>query len=274
MDVNEMRIVKPVVPVAPYLGGKRALSRRLVALIDRVSHDAYVEPFVGMGGVFLRRTRAPSLEVINDLSGDVANLFRMLREHRCALAQLVDGQLTCRGDFERLVRVDPCDLTDLQRAARFIYLQRVAFGGKITGRSFGVTMDGARFNTNKLLPVLEAVGARMAGVVVENLAFDRLIPRYDRPGTLFFIDPPYWGHESDYGVGMFGRADFEVLAGLLSRLKGAFIMTLNDRPEVREVFGAFDLHPVGLNYQLSGRATPARELIITSPGLVPFGSVS
>jgi DNA adenine methylase len=204
----------------------------------------------------------------------VANLFRMLREHRGALVDFMAGQMTCRADFERLVRLDPLGLTDLQRAAHFIYLQRVAFGGEITGRSFGVTMDGARFNTDKLLPALEAVGRRMAGVVVENLPFERLIPRYDRPGTLFFLDPPYWGNESDYGAGLFGRGDFQVLAGLSAAIKGRFILTLNDRPEVRAMFAQFDQHQVGLCYRLSGRPTPARELIITSRGLVPFGTLS
>jgi DNA adenine methylase len=274
MDLNEMKPVAPVVPIAPWLGGKRALSKRLVALIGQVAHQAYVEPFVGMGGVFLRRHTAPPLEVINDLSGDVANMFRMLREHRGALADLMTSQMTCRHDFERLVRLDPLMLTDLQRAARFIYLQRVAFGGKVTGRNFGVTMEGARFNTTKLLPSLDAVGRRMAGVVIESLPFERLVLRYDRIGTLFYLDPPYWGNENDYGAEMFGRADFDVLARILVGIKGRFIMTLNDRPEVRELFEHFDMHPVGLSYRLSGRPTPARELIITTPGLVPPGTVS
>jgi DNA adenine methylase len=274
MDVNDMKCVAPVVPIAPWLGGKRALSKRLVALIGQIPHQAYVEPFVGMGGVFLRRHSAPSLEVVNDLSGDVANMFRVLREHRHALADLMVGQITSRSEFERLVQLDPVMLTDLQRAARFIYLQRVAFGGKVTGRNFGVTMGGARFNADKLLSALDAVGRRMAGVVIESLPFERLIPRYDRTGTLFYLDPPYLGNESDYGLGMFGRRDFHVLADLLEAMNGRFIMTLNDCSEVREIFAAFDLHPVGLSYRLSGRPTPARELVITTAGLVPFGSIT
>jgi DNA adenine methylase len=273
MDKHNLVDVAPLVPVAPYLGGKRALSRRLVKLIDAVPHSAYVEPFVGMGGVFLRRRRAPAMEVINDISGDVANMFRVLREHREPLMDLMEGQLTCRADFERLARIDPRDLTDLQRAARFIYLQRVTFGGKITGRSFGITLGGARYNTSKLFPAIQAIGRRMAGVVIEQMDYGRLLSKYDRPSTLFFLDPPYWGNEGDYGAGVFSRADFGVLAQTLAVVAGSFIMTINDKPEVREVFAGFDMHPVGLNYRLSGRPTPARELIITTPGLVPAGSV-
>ena len=71
--------VQPVKPVAPYLGGKRALSRHLCDRIAAVPHDLYAEPFVGMGGVFLRRSARPKHEVINDLSVDVVTLFRTAR---------------------------------------------------------------------------------------------------------------------------------------------------------------------------------------------------
>ncbi|MET4664970.1 site-specific DNA-adenine methylase [Sphingomonas sp. PvP056] len=72
------KAVRPIAPPAPYIGGKRNLSRRLCALIDATPHDTYVEPFVGMGGVFLKRTRQPRAEVINDISADVTTLFRIL----------------------------------------------------------------------------------------------------------------------------------------------------------------------------------------------------
>ena len=73
--------VRPVQPPAPYLGGKRNLAGRLVKLIDAIPHRTYVDVFHGMGGVFLRRTRQTPVEVINDISGDVANLFRVLQRH-------------------------------------------------------------------------------------------------------------------------------------------------------------------------------------------------
>ena len=73
--------VRPIRPAAPYVGGKRNLSARLVDLIEATPHSRYCEPFVGMGGVFLRRRTRPRVEIINDWSADVANLFRILREH-------------------------------------------------------------------------------------------------------------------------------------------------------------------------------------------------
>ncbi len=66
------RRVRPVHPAAAYIGGKKQLARRLVAMIAAVPHETYAEPFIGMGGVFLLRERAPKCEVINDIFGDVA----------------------------------------------------------------------------------------------------------------------------------------------------------------------------------------------------------
>lgn len=65
-------------PVAPYVGGKRNLAKRLVERIEATPHECYAEGFVGMAGVFLRRRRRPKAEVINDLNREVATFFRIL----------------------------------------------------------------------------------------------------------------------------------------------------------------------------------------------------
>lgn len=264
MESTTLTAVRPVRTVAPYVGGKRNLSRRLVDMIEATPHDRYAEAFVGMGGVFLRRSMRPKFEVINDWSADVAGLFRILREHYPQFMEVLRFQITTRAEFERLVKVDPDTLTDLQRAARFLYLQRCAFGGRVGQRHFGMDMNRARFDITKLAPMLEDLHDRLAGVVIERLPFDRFIQRYDSPGTLFFLDPPYWGNEDDYGRDMFSRADFTLLRDRLEALQGRFILTINDRPETRDLFAgeAFHIEPVDLMYRISGAPTQAHELII------------
>ncbi|MEN3338303.1 MAG: adenine methylase [Acidobacteriota bacterium] len=258
--------VEPVRPIAPYVGGKRALAKRLVDRIDGTSHEIYAEPFVGMGGIFFRRRRRPRKEVINDISADVVNLFRLLQRHYQQLLDVLKWQICSRLEFERLMETDPATLTDLERAARFLYLQRTAFGGKVTGRNFGVTLTGgARFDLTRLVPMLEEVHERLCGVDIERLPYAELIARYDRPGTLVYLDPPYFGCEGDYGAGVFSRDDFERLSGLLEAIEGRFIMSINDTPDVRATFARFRTEEVELNYRLSGKVTPARELIISGP---------
>ncbi|MBL28044.1 MAG: DNA methyltransferase [Rhodospirillaceae bacterium] len=256
-------------PVAPYIGGKRNLAARIVERIEAVPHRTYAEAFVGMGGVFLRRRTAPSAEVINDAGRDVSNFFRILQRHYVAFLDTLRFQLTTRAEFERLVRTDPDTLTDLERAARFLYLQRTAFGGTVAKRHFGIDPRSAgRFDITKLAAMLEDVHVRLAGVVIECLPYGAFIDRYDRPGTLFYLDPPYWGSENDYGRDLFSRQDFERLAEQLAGLRGRFILSLNDRPEVRETFGAFAMEAVETTYSVGGgeRAKRVPELIITGGG--------
>ncbi len=257
--------VRPVRPVAPYVGGKRNLARQIIERIEATPHARYAEAFVGMGGIFLRRAERPAFEVINDWSADVANLFRILREHYPQFMEVLRFQITTRHEFDRLSKVDPATLTDLQRAARFLYLQRVAFGGRVAERHFGMDMNRARFDLTKLQPMLEDLHERLAGVVIEQLPFERFIARYDSPETLIYYDPPYWGTEDYYGAALFQRSDFERLSGALKAIRGRFIVSLNDVPEIREIFAWASIEGVELNYRLSGRPTPAREVIISTP---------
>lgn len=263
----QMRTVEPTRTPAGYIGGKRNLARRITALIETIPHRTYAEAFVGMGGIFLKRRLAPPAEVINDYSGDVANLFRILQRHYPQFMETLKFQLSGRREFERLKASDPATLTDLERAGRFLYLQRMAFGGKVAGRNFGVSTDrSAGFNIVTLAPQLDAIHERLAGVTIEQLRWQDFLARYDRPGTLFYLDPPYWGSEGDYGQAMFGREEFGEMAGLLEGLKGRFVLSINDVPEIRELFVGFDMVPVDTIYGVQGGAAKARELIITNWG--------
>jgi DNA adenine methylase len=123
----------------------------------------------------------------------------------------------------------------------------------------------ARFDLLKLVPMLEDVHERLCGVDIERLPYAELIRLYDTPGTLFYLDPPYFGTEHYYGPGVFSAADFELLRGLLEGIEGRFIMSLNDCPETRAIFAQFAIEEVAVNYRISGGVTPAKELIISTP---------
>ncbi len=262
-----MQPVSPARPVAPWQGGKRNLARRVIARIEAVDHQTYAEPFVGMGGVFLRRKMQPPCEVINDWSEDVSTLFRVIQRHFVAFTEMIRFQITSRANFERLAATDPATLTDLERAARFLYLQRLAFGGKVRGQTFGITPGGpGRFDVSRVVPMIEAVHERLSGVIIERLPWQDMISRWDRPGTLFYLDPPYFGCERDYGAGMFGREEFAQMATMLADIKGRFILSINDAPGIRATFAAFAIDEVSTTYTVgsSSNAKSARELIISN----------
>jgi len=161
----ESRPVKAVNPPAPYIGGKRNLAERIIPIIESVPHNTYVEPFIGMGGIFFRRSEAPKVEVINDISRDVITLFRVLQEHYPHFIDFLKFRLTSRVEFDRLMQVDPDTLTDFQRAGRFLYLQKTAYGGKVHGRNFGVSPGRpGRFDVSSIVAELEDIHARLSAM--------------------------------------------------------------------------------------------------------------
>lgn len=255
-------------PPAAYIGGKRNLSRRICALIETVPHREYVEPCVGMGGVFLRRATPAPVEVINDLSGDVANLFRVVRRHYEPLVREFMFLLGGRAEFDRLNRTDPATLTDIERAVRFLYLQRLAFGGRVENRSFGVRREqSSRIQLSRLRAELRALSRRLEPVTIEQLTWSDLVRRYDGPRALFYIDPPYDETEG-YGTD-FGRGDYVRMAEQLAGIRGQFILSINATPFIRETFSAFDIEEVETTWSLSARTSAgplrAKELIIRNP---------
>ena len=253
-------------PLAPYLGGKFRLSKRIINKIEQIQHKIYAEPFVGMGGIFLRRTQIPKAEIINDINGELVNLYRIVRRYPNTLYKETESMFASRQEFERLLKTQPETLTDIERAARFLYLQNQAFGGKVTGQSFGVSIDRpARFDFVKLNDRIRTVGGRLASVTIERQDFETFIKRYDTKDTLFYIDPPYWGNETDYGKGIFCRADFERLRDCLMGIKGRFILSLNDTPQVKELFKNFTIEQTDVIYSISKTGCCNRsELIITN----------
>lgn len=266
--MESYRPVRPVRPAAAYIGGKKRLAEEIVRRIEAVPHRTYAEPFCGMGGVFLRRRWAPPCEVINDVSGDVATLFRVLQRHYPQFMETLKYQITSRREFERLVATDPRTLTDLERSARFLYLQRLAFGGKVSGRTFGVSIGmSARFDVTKLGVLLEAIHERLAGVTIECLSWCEFIDRYDSAETLFYLDPPYFGSERDYGPSVFERKDFAALAGRLATIAGRFLLSVNDVPEMRAAFARFGIEQLRTCYTIArGDACEVAEILVSGPG--------
>jgi DNA adenine methylase len=141
----------------------------------------------------------------------------------------------------------------------------LAFGGKVSGRTFGVSASApARFDVSKIEPMLADIHDRLQSVVIERLPYSDFIRRYDREGALFYLDPPYWACETDYGPDVFTREDFAALADQLAGIKGKFLMSLNDNEGVRETFGRFIVTPIDTTYTIGTASRSAREILISN----------
>lgn len=254
---------KPSKPIIPWIGGKRRLAKHILPLFP--PHSCYVEPFAGAAALYFMKPGVKA-EVLNDINGDLVNLYRVIKHHLDEFVREFRWALNSRQMFEWAQMSTPETLTDIQRAGRFYYLQKLAFGGKVESRTFGVsTTSGPRFNLLRIEEELSAAHLRLARTTIERLEWRACIDRYDRPHTLFYCDPPYWGTEG-YGVG-FGLDQYDELAETARRIKGMMVISVNDVPEMRRAFAGLSLDRVTIGYTVGGNSSDraqSGELIIRS----------
>jgi len=214
-------------------GGK---SRLMWAILPNVpDHDCYCETCCGSAAVFWAKPREASRsEVLNDVDGELVNFYQVLHERGRRLAGELDGMPYSRALFQRVLADKPHGR--FARARRFWYLNRVAFGAKRRGESFGVAKaQRMAVLPARILAELDGVIERLRGVVFEAVDVCRLIDLYDSRRTFFFIDPPYWGTSQDYAV-QFPEDDHVRLAARLARVRGIWLLTYNDAPQVRRTY--------------------------------------
>ena len=249
-------------PIIPWIGGKRRLADHLIPRFPK--HECYVEVFAGGAALYFLRPPA-AVEVINDINGDLINLYRVVQHHLEEFVRQFKWALTSRQVFKWLQDTPPETLTDIQRAARFYYLQQNCFGAKIESQSFGTaTTSPPGLNLLRLEETLSAAHLRLAATFIERLDWKACIDRYDRPHTLFYLDPPYWETEG-YGV-PFEYAEYVAMAARLRALKGRAIVSLNDHPDIRRAFDGFHIETVDIKYTVGGggREAARKEVIIFS----------
>lgn len=247
-------------PIIPWMGGKTRLLKHILPLIPE--HKTYVEPFAGGAAVFFNKPES-KVEVINDINGDLINLYRVVKHHLEEFIKQFKWCLVSRQAFEWHQVESLETLTDIQRAARFYYLQRTAFGAKISGQTFGTAPSAPpKLNLLRIEEELSVAHLRLARVYIEHLSWDQCITKYDRPQTLFYLDPPYWS-TAGYGVD-FGFEHYERMAKLAKSIKGTMLISVNDVPEMRKVFRGLKLKSIPIKYTVGGsnKAKPTSELLI------------
>jgi DNA adenine methylase len=180
-----------------YHGGKWKLAPWIIAHFPK--HRIYVEPYGGGGSVLMRKPRSYS-EIYNDRWGDVANVFRVLRDHGPQIAGLLWLTPFSRDDFDLCSERsdDP-----IEQARRTIYRSLAGFGSAAVNGKYST---GFRANSNRAgttpaqdwmnyPPHVQAFAERLRGVVIENRDAGDVMQQHDGAETLHYVDPPYM-HET------------------------------------------------------------------------------
>lgn len=244
-----------------YIGGKNRLAKRVIEIFPK--HTTYVEAFAGGAQVFFHKEPS-KVEVLNDLDGEIVNCYRVCQQHYEELLRYFRFIVVSRSWFDLLKATNPATLTDIQRAARYLYLLRNCFASLVRNPVYHRNViQPPSFNLERLPELIENAHKRLQRVQMECAPYEEVIERFDRPTTLFYLDPPYWGRKL-YRHN-FSEADFAALAERLKKIRGKFILSLNDVPEVRKLFGGFHIQGVELHYtsqKSAGRRY--KEVLITN----------
>lgn len=231
------------------------------AIIERIpTHKTYAEVFGGAAWILFKK--GPStLEALNDLDRHLMNFYRVCKHHLEALIEEVATLQPSRELFYLLREdIDRPAMTDIQRAAAYFYIQRQAFAGRPKMPSLA-THPGRPINCRQAVArrILPLVAERLKAVMLENLPWDRFLKLYDSPETFFFIDPPYIGH-NEYRHN-FKKDDFEALAAALKTMKGRFLMTHTDSPEIRVLFAGLDVETIEVSYSVNKLSQGQKRLV-------------
>jgi len=244
-----------------YIGGKRAIAKQIIATFP--DHTTYVEVFAG-GAQVLFRKELSKVEILNDLDREIVNFFRICQQHHEELLRYLRMTLVSRAWFDLLNATDPDTLTDVQRAARYFYLLKNCFAGLVVRHNFHISVsEPAGFNPERIPALIEETHKRLARVQIECLPYEKVLAKYDRKTTLFYLDPPYYARKL-YRYNL-SHDDFVAMAERLPGLKGRFVLSLNDVPEVRAIFQKFRIRGIELAYtaqKTAGRRF--KEVLITN----------
>lgn len=230
-----------------WVGGKSRLRKQIIELLP--PHTCYVEPFAGAAWVLFGKPPS-DVEVLNDINQDLITFFRVVRERPEELIASFEWELVSRAEFERLAELDPAKLDDVARAHRFFYLIMAGWGGEMNYPRFQTSItDGGHGNRlagalRTLRQRIEPVHKRLSTVIIECLEWQECIDRYDRPGAVMYVDPPYPGNKCNYLHNMREWKTHLQLAQRLATTHCNWIVSSYDNPDIRELFAAYHIIPV------------------------------
>jgi DNA adenine methylase len=245
----------PSRPVLRYYGGKWRLAPWIISHFP--AHRVYVEPFGGAASVLMRKPRSHA-EVYNDLDGEIANVFRVLRDRQLAAALREAVRLTPFARSEYLAAYLPAH-DSVEQARRTLVKAWMGYGsGGLVESSAGfrVALSMRRHTAKEWAGYarhIDDFAERLAGVFIESRPASALMAQYDEPDALWFLDPPYLGetrgarHRYRHD---FTEADHIALAEQARALRGRVILSGYASPLYDELYAGW-----------TTRSRPARDAL-------------
>lgn len=247
-------------PFLRWAGGKRWLTRS-VEFVAPEKYVRYVEPFLGGGSVFF--FLSPMEGVINDRNKDLMNVYRVLRDQPIGLQNMIQWHQSKHSDehYYRIRAENPRD--KLERASRFLYLNRACWNGLYRvnrNGQFNVpkgTKSKVFFDTDDYLEASNL----LKKMKLRSTDFEKIIDSA-AVGDFLFIDPPYTVKHNlngfvKYNERIFSWEDQVRLAASVRRavVRGCKVAVTNaDHESVRDLYDFADYRPLSRSSVIAGRA--------------------
>lgn len=228
-------------PLIKWIGGKV----NSVKIINKIlpPHSCFIEVFAGGLSIFFGREQPSKIEVINDLNGELINLYKIIQQNPKEFIERSKYELYSRKLFDEYVKDFNLDnhlkLSNLERGFRFYCIVRESFSGIFgSGWSFSCKVESPKIFQNSF-DIIDSINKRLKNVYIENRDFQYVIEHWDCEDVCMFLDPPYIKPPvDDYYFksfsGNFTIYDHQRLYNSISKMKGKFILTIDDCSFVRE----------------------------------------
>lgn len=240
----------PPAPPQPFgwTGGKHLLAGTIVQMIP--PHKTYVEAFCGGAAVFWKK-QPSQVEVLNDMDKDLIRFYRNIGgiEHCNTKALSRDFQ----GLKDRVGTLKPCE---------FIAAVQCSFGSKRQHPGV-LPIKKCQTNAPQFHKNLDFYKDRLKAVNIMNVDWETALRKWDASDTFFFLDPPYHGTQREY---VHKEDELARLARVLPSVKGKFLLTYDDDPDVRKAFARFHVLAIESRYTVGGthKAMAGKQLMISN----------
>lgn len=236
---------KVVQPIFCRVGGKTPIIQDILNVIPQ--HTTYVEAFAGGASVFWNKPKVKQ-NVLNDLDAEIIDGYKALKKASTNPTDypFIDdkNEATRKDKMNEFISKDYKDPTT--RVMKTIYKTCNTYGASGKGKILKPRHQKTKLN---LVPYF--INKIKKNVTITSQDYKAVLKKYDKPSTFFFLDPPY---EKSEGLYKNPYIDYEEMANLLKKLKGKFLLTINDSPEIRKVFKDFHMYPIKVKSQSRGQS--------------------
>lgn len=260
-------------PVIKWAGGKRQLLWQFSPLFPKRIQGAYHESFLGSGAVFFHLS--PHTAYLTDNCDELINFYNVLKNSVNELVDDLGKHINSKGYYYRIRPEDPVYLSPVERASRFLYLNKCGYNGlwRVNRSGRHNVPYGSYKNPNFRDPAaLKSASQALRNAVLQLADFEIALEQA-RPGDFIYCDPPYHplsetANFRSYTAGSFSPGDQKRLAGMFRELdrRGCLVMASNsDTQFIREIYAGYNITVVqarrAINCNGSGRG-PINELVI------------